>query len=259
MASTPQRKPSNLRPIRETVVSSAISAANQDQDVSSLSGKLYLTINSTPHYCSGVFVDDNIIITAAHCVQQNGTTTRYQVEKFVRREGTPQAEDFLLKKDTGNQDCIKLPSEWASQTDEYLRINYDFAFLKLASSVTAPKVKLVEADPYEKPVKAYGYPNSNGQILTAISHNAARDVLHPQLLGLNTGSLGFTEGTSGGAWVWDQGAGSQQFKVVSVNSSYAVPIYDKSKIWIYGPNFNRLKKGGEKSANEIFTEAKNCQ
>ena len=62
-----------------------------------MSGKLYLNINSTHHYCSGVFVDDNIIVTAAHCVQQNGTTTKYQIEKFVKERTRP-TEDFLSRK-----------------------------------------------------------------------------------------------------------------------------------------------------------------
>lgn len=246
----PWQRPGNLRPIREPALpGGAVVPDSLDSDVRSFSGKLQIRINGDPHYCSGVFVHERVIITAAHCVQRNGTNTTYEIVNFVKEGG----DVFTLQ-----NACIKVPAEWATQTDEYLRINYDYAFLKLNSPVSGLKVQLVAADPYGHPIKAYGYPASLPG-LTAISANAAQDVLHPQLVGLTTTSVGFTEGASGGAWVRDVGSGAQPYKVVSVNSSYAFPVYDKTQIWIYGPNLNRPKEGTEaKSAQEIFLDAMGC-
>jgi len=249
-SSLPWQKPGNIQPIREPATGGGVNSVAVDGNVQSFSGKLNVEINGNPHYCSGVFVDPQVIVTAAHCVQQNGTTIKYTVVKFVREGG----EEFTLK-----GACIQVPVEWTTQTDEYLRINYDYAFLKLDHSVTGLKVQLVATDPYDRPIKSHGYP-APASTLTAISADATRDLLHPKVVGLVTDSLGFTAGTSGGAWVWDRGSGhAQQFKVVSVNSSYAFPVYDKSKIWIYGPNFNRPKEGTEaQSAQQILTNVVGC-
>jgi hypothetical protein len=245
----PWQKPGNLRPIREPAMGGVVAPDSLDTNVQTFSGRLQIKIDGQPHYCSGVFVHERVIVTAAHCVQQNGANTKYEVVNFVREGG----EVFSLQ-----NNCIKVPVEWATQTDEYLRINYDYAFLKLTSAVSGLKVQLVTTDPYGHAIKAYGYPASQPG-LTAISANAAQDVLHPQLVGLSTPSIGFTEGTSGGAWVRDIGSGAQPFKVVSVNSSYAFPVYDKTQIWIYGPNFNRPKEGVEaQSAQEVLQDAVGC-
>ena len=262
----PPHKPSSLRPIRETVASTEVDPVAVDQDyndVREFSGQLHFKINGNPHYCSGVFVTKSVILTAAHCVQQNGTTANYQLERFVR-DGT---NNHQIKKDFYNKDCIRVPVEWSTQTDEYLRIDYDYAFLRIADTdvlTTAPKVSLVTMDVGKDSIRAYGYPASKSQVFTAIAENVTPDLLHPNLRAVDTKSLGFTEGTSGGAWVWRPGGGGGgSLRVVSVNSSYAVPVYDKSKIWIYGPSFTRPKKRNtEKTAQELLAELdkpENCQ
>ncbi|MBQ0821689.1 trypsin-like peptidase domain-containing protein [Microvirga sp. HBU67558] len=267
LLAAPLRKPSSLRPIREEVVSTDVTDAGTDGDVQAVSGQLYFSIGGNLHYCSGVFVTKSVILTAAHCVQENGKTNYYQIEKFVR-EGN---NSHFIKKDASNKDCIRVPVEWSTQTDAYLRIDYDYAFLRVANSDELnadPKVILVDAHVGKNSIKAYGYPASANQDLTAIAENVNPDLLHPNLLAVDTTSLGFTEGTSGGPWVWkhnaggtgNTGGGGQQLKIVSVNSSYAIPVNDKSKIWIYGPNFKRPQKSNtEPTAYDLRQNAENCQ
>lgn len=250
----------NPHPINEPVPGGPIPLpADIDDYVMAAAGKLHIKIGEVPHYCSAVFIAEDVIVTAAHCVQKNGTNEKYEVTGFQRAVG---GNPILLHGPCTNQNGaspVKVPAEWALVSDEYLRINYDYAFLKLESGVADLNVQFKEMDPYGKTVTAVGYPATHDPELVGIRELAVQDALHPEPMYLTTESLGFTEGTSGGAWVWKPGMGNGPRKVVSVNSSYAVPIYDKSFIRLYGPNFSRARKSAQETEpSALLGEAKGC-
>ncbi|WP_262273069.1 trypsin-like serine peptidase [Microvirga yunnanensis] len=199
-------------------------------------GKLEVTINNIPRRCTATFIDSNVLLTAAHCVQENGTTTRYPIVKFTQEGGGV----FNV-----NSKCVYVPSEWAQVTDKYFRIRHDYAFLKTATAVTGNPKDIFIGNAYRTWVTLLGYPA--GGVLTALSAETQEDVLHPDpLVSVRTPQLAFAEGTSGGPWVRDSGG-----QILSVNSTFAIGVYDKTYMRIYGPTFDQ-------SAVVLRNNAKNC-
>lgn len=199
-------------------------------------GKLEVVVEGTRHYCSATFIDTDVLLTAAHCVQKNGTTDRYTVDKFTKEGGGV----FNLK-----ANCVFVPSDWANVTDRYLLIRHDYAFLKTTTAVSGNPKDIATGNAYGTLVTLLGYPASGA--LTTLSAETQEDVLHPRpTVSVKTSQLGFAQGTSGGPWVRDSNG-----RVLSVNSSFAVGIYDKTYMRIYGPTFDQ-------NAVTLRNYAKNC-
>jgi hypothetical protein len=201
-------------------------------------GKLEVSIDGNNHYCSATFIDSDVLLTAAHCVQQNGTTNRYTINKFAKDGG----EDFSVK-----SNCVFVPAEWASVTEKYLRIRHDYAFLRTTSAVTGNPKDIATGNAHGILVTLLGYPAGSGGGLTALPEETQEDVLHPRpTVSVKTSQLGFAQGTSGGPWVRDSNG-----RILSINSTFAIGIYDKTYMRIYGPTFDQ-------SATALRDSAKNC-
>jgi len=188
------------------------------------------------HYCSGAFVDSSVIVTAAHCVQANGATTRYGLESFVQETGSTM---FNIA-----AHCVRTPVQWGSVTDPYLRIRYDYAFVRTTMPVLGTPKDISTANPYGRPASLLGYPS--GGVLTEIQGTVFQDVLHPTIDAVMTTEMGFTMGTSGGPWI-----NTANNKVLSVNSSYAPAVHSMTHMRVYGPLFDGV-------AAQLKTDAKNC-
>jgi hypothetical protein len=239
--------PGELIPIRDVHTGPVAPSVPIEGPIASRAGQVEVrTPDGATHYCSGLFVNSTVVLTAAHCLQENGTTTFYTVTAF--RIGSAAAH-------TLHNNCIHLPIEWSNVTDEYLRIQYDYAFIKVTPGVTTlpGTFTISTGNPINNAVVAVGYPFTGAGGLQAINGPILRDALHPPLSSLVTSSLGFTRGTSGGAWV-DQTGSSSQYRIYSVNSSYAAGISDQTTMRVYGPDFTDPTS----RASSLLTAATGC-
>jgi hypothetical protein len=187
-------------------------------------GKLNVTIDGNPHHCTGIFVDSHVVLTAAHCVQQNGTQTYYTLDGFVQDQGPV---SFSIA-----PNCLQVPDEWKTVTDPYLRIRFDYAFLRTTTDVSGSPKDIFNGNVYGQMVSILGYPFTYP--LAYIDQTIALDVLHPKLTSVTTDSLGFTRGTSGGPWV-----DKSNKKIMSISSSFQPVMYNSWQIRIFGPVFDQ--------------------
>jgi len=196
-------------------------------------GKLSISFpDMTTHQCSGVFVRNNVVLTAAHCVQQNGTTARYNLTGFQQHMGSA----FMI--DAG---CMWVPPQWATVTDPYLRIRYDYAFIK--TTTTTPNQTLIfVGNVTAQRGDILGYP-ANSSLATISNQAIDSDVLHPAPAYVKAQTTDFTIGMSGGPWL-----DTTNNKVLSISSSYKPMIYNDSYVQIYGPIF---QSGDDQMANAV--------
>lgn len=236
--------PGELLPIRE-VPTGPVTLGTVRAAIAGIAGKLNIqTHDGASHYCSGMFVNSSVVLTAAHCLQENGPNQYYTVSGF---ETDSQTHTLVSS-------CVFLPPQWSTVTHEYLRIQYDYAFIKVTPAATNMPNNLMfgSGNPVGNSVIAIGYPFTAVGGLQGVDGVIHRDVLHPRLASLSTTSLGFTRGTSGGSWV-DQGSGpSGPYRIFSTNSSYAVGVSDKTSMRLYGPDLT----AGDVST--LLTNATNC-
>jgi len=195
--------------------------------------RVWVTLpDGTHHYCTGMFVQKNLVVTAAHCVEKNGTDEKYTVDKFILEKD---ASEYYPK-----AGCIFPHPNWGTVTDKWLRIRYDYAFIQTTKEVTAdPKdIKDIDTGSYGTAVTLLGYASEDPMAhINAIDGKIDLDILHPTVAESTTPTLGFTRGTSGGPWV-DATTGKPNM-VLSLNSSYETPLYDDTHIRIYGPLFDK--------------------
>ena len=202
-------------------------------------GKLTFTKpgDTVTHHCTATFVEKNVLLTAAHCVEDLGTTTKFTMANFAREGGG----NFAVK-----ANCIFVLDIWEDQNiwkpptvpssslpidDEYYARRYDYAFLKTMTGITETPNDIHSGNPYSKFIAVSGYPDSAFKTIHGISEF---DVLHQALLELRTIETDFREGTSGAAWIIQSSN-----KIVSINSAYAYGAYDPSYIKILGPHLQQ--------------------
>jgi hypothetical protein len=186
-------------------------------------GKLFMKKpDGTDHYCTAMFVDANVILTAAHCVRENGSGTDHTNFAFEQATGST----FAIS-------CFVAHDDWAGTTDKHLRVRFDYAFMQTSTALGSPPVnKPSVKNPYGETVDILGYPASG---MMVIKETIGRDVLFPHLVWVRTMETGFGAGTSGGPWVDEI---PNRKRIYSINSSYAPVLYDNSYINIYGPRFD---------------------
>jgi len=233
--------PGELRAIRQEKVTGSAPTGPLPTEAK-FAGKLNLQLpDGSLHYCTVMFIEDNVAITAAHCIRPNGQPnapeyTLLNIEIVV--SGATQT--FSIK-----SVCTTSPAEWTTVADEYLRIRYDYAFIKIIGDIASipGNPKNIRGNAFGKDVFALGYASASAP--STVSSRVERDVLHPTIASFETGQLGFTRGTSGGAWVDEEG------RVVSINSSYARAVYDPMKMRVFGPLLGR-------DARALMRRTRNC-
>jgi hypothetical protein len=188
-------------------------------------GKLYHDLGGGSFsYCTAQFIDDNIIVTAAHCV--------------VLDNGFAGALEFYLQYDDGDYSKYypiadgRYYSSWLSGGVD--RWQWDYAIL-----CTAKKSKTGHfgwrtqwAQRYNK-ATSIGYPSAidKGEIIQVVSGPLKKYNPYVNVYELNQGVAKYTQGASGGAWVGDYSKKKGKNEVISVNSF----IFANRKGRMYGP------------------------
>lgn len=153
-------------------------------------GKLFFTLDGVDYVGSGnIFMRNNLLLTAAHCVQDD--ITGHLAENFVFERcytGELSTEDFSFK-------TVALKENWYTEKDN--KWDYAIAVLNTNSTVATP-LKYTTASALGKTVTAMGYPLNyfDGAQMMFINGTVTQRVDNWTLIG---GKL--SNGASGGAWV----------------------------------------------------------
>ena len=156
----------------------------------STGGKLFFTLDGVDYVGSGnIFMKQNLLLTAAHCVQDD--VTGHLAENFVFERcysGEESAEDFTFK-------TVALKENWHIEKDN--KWDYAIAILDKDSAVATPLKYSLESA-FEKEVAAMGYPLDfyGGAQMMYINGTVTQRRDYWTIVG---GKL--TNGASGGAWV----------------------------------------------------------
>src|SRR3954447_23849513 len=150
-------------------------------------GKLTFTKpgDSTTHHCTATFVEKNVLLTAAHCVEDLGTTTKFTMTNFARQNDGPytiKSNCMFVLDIWEDQNIWKPPTVSGSSQpldDEYYARRYDYAFLKTVTGITDTPNDIHLGNPYSKLVSISGYPDSTFKTIHAITEF---DILHQALL-----------------------------------------------------------------------------
>lgn len=157
-------------------------------------GKLFFTLDNVDYVGSGnVFMRNNLLLTAAHCIQDD--ITGHLAENFVFERcytGELSTEDFTFK-------TVALKENWYNEKDN--KWDYAIAVLNQNSTVAAP-LKYSTQNALGKQVTAMGYPVNyfDGAQMMFINGMVTERVDNWTIVG---GKL--SNGASGGAWVLEDG------------------------------------------------------
>ena len=155
-------------------------------------GKLFFTLDGVDYVGSGnIFMRSNLLLTAAHCVQDD--ITGHLAENFVFERcytGELSTEDFTFK-------TVALKENWYTEKDN----KWDYAIAILDSNSTVEKpLKYTTENILGKSVTAMGYPLDyfDGAQMMFINGTVTQRLDNWTIIG---GKL--SNGASGGAWVAD--------------------------------------------------------
>jgi hypothetical protein len=216
----------SLPPADATPQVEALARGNVRKGPLRWAGKLYHFFGSgDPSYCTAQFIDNNIIVTAAHCiVLDNGFTGQLE---------------FYLQYDEGNYSKFYTIADgryWTGFLNAGTnRWQWDYAILCTAKNSKTGHFgwRTLWAKKYNK-VTSIGYPAKidQGEIIQVVSGPIKRYNPYVNVYELNQGVAKYTGGASGGAWIGDYKGNNE---VISVNSF----IFETRKGRIYGPYFDK--------------------
>jgi len=179
------------------------------------SGKLYFSgTDNEDSWCSGFFVDANVIMTAAHCIFDNVKQQYSAGLHFARGEGTSRGEDYPIVK-------AAFYDEW--RTSDYPGM-FDYAFLLTSTRLPQDVTPLAITElTKETDWMTVGYPQTydaggvdlsgGGSMLYVIGSLAYRS----EMILMNGNSM--KKGSSGGPWVPNSYVGGPYgTTVISVSS-----------------------------------------
>ena len=165
-------------------------------------GKLFFTLDGVDYVASGnIFMKNNLLLTAAHCVQDDNTG--HLAENFVFERcytGELSTEDFTFR-------TVALKENWYTEKDN--KWDYAIAILNRDSTVEKPLQYKIE-NLVGRTVTASGYPTEifDGAQMMYITGSVDERADSWMIRG---GKL--SNGASGGAWVLEDGE-----TVVGLNS-----------------------------------------
>lgn len=203
------------------------SEANLGKMPFSAGGKLFYRCNEVDYVASGeIFMWNNLLLTAAHCVQDSTTGNLYDHFKFKRcfNDGS-RVEELTFK-------TIAIKIYW--QTDPEWRWDYAIAILNKSSCAPTP-LRYTTKDADLKEITLFGYPTNyyDGKKMVYEIGTTDRRTMYwtRNIFGNKMGA-----GSSGGAWVL-----ADNQTVVGLNShSLSEPGYSYMGSPVLDKNFDYL-------------------
>lgn len=234
-------------------------------------GRLTITYNGQTHYCTAQLIrsggsgNATLLLTAAHCARPGSTYS------FVSEEGGH----------TATVACVTRNHDW-DDTDhppfgKFINARLDYAFLKIKETIAEQfdvqwenkawkDAKTLE---FRDKISVVGYPDplAAGTVPLSILNLGALqvrpDFYHRKLNAISTTNVGFTKGTSGGAWL--DVHNSSKPEIVSLTSSYIGKTTPSNSvvgqyITIYGPILHKdAKTLAVFAENSPTTDGGECQ
>jgi len=234
-------------------VTSHDSGGGDENSYKDLVGKLWFTNASARHYCTAQFVDNKVLLTAAHCTQ--GSSDFFYIPPGVTYDGTAACPNDIIGA-PGEGFCVAQNKNWlaakagAFQPDNlYISARYDFAFVRTKSGGESAYFATSLINGNIKELRIVGYPKSLNKMISStwqlpnggFINEKFSDVLHPSLRAAGSTDLNFGYGgVSGGAWFHKHGG---SLNIVSLNSSVATDAGqqgDDTATYnvVYGPKFD---------------------
>jgi len=148
--------------------------------------------------CTGQFITEKVVLTAAHCIQDDDTGTFFDINKMY----------FLLQYQYENYSQVYRPicasrfDSWRSSGD--VKYQWDFALILMdRPSVTGNYNVAVDWKGKFTGATATGYPGAilGGEVIEKAHGDLVTPSDVPNEYGLKHGQKRFTQGSSGGAWV----------------------------------------------------------
>ena len=189
-------------------------------------GKLFFTLDGVDYVASGnIFMKNNLLLTAAHCVQDDNTG--HLAENFVFERcytGELSTEDFTFR-------TVALKEQWYTEKDN--KWDYAIAILNRDSTVEKPLQYRVE-NLLGRTVTASGYPTDifDGAQMMYITGSVDGRADSWMIRG---GKL--TNGASGGAWVLEDGETVVGLNSFSGTTAKGVPYIGSPK---FDAEFDKL-------------------
>ena len=184
-------------------------------------GKLFYSMNGQDFVASGnIFMRSNMLLTAAHCIQDKVTGNLGENYVFERGfSGDLSDEDFTFK-------TIALRENW--YLTKNAKYDYAIAILNKSSNIPTPLKYTTDADLKNKKITSMGYPTDffGGAQLMFTKGVIVPIYGHWAMFGSKMGS-----GSSGGAWVLDDG-------VTAVGLNAYVSVSGKEILYSGSPLFD---------------------
>ncbi len=151
--------------------------------------------------CTAQFISPRVLVTAAHCVEDDETGQFYDLRKMK----------FLLQYQNQTFTDVYIPTcasrfdEWHKNKDSQLtRLQWDYALIQVDhDSITGHYSWNVDWGKKYTNATATGYPGAmlEGQIIQTADGSLLKIQDIPNELGLKHNVIDLTQGSSGGAWV----------------------------------------------------------
>jgi hypothetical protein len=176
--------------------------------------------------CSAQFIDSNILLTAAHCVRDEGTGQFFKNFKFALQYKEGEYSHLYGWK------CAATKNGWVQSSNDRYKWDYAMILTDQASQTGWFGTKWNWWDEYKTATRV-GYPRGDlrGLVMQVDQGDVSLD--NQSIVKLKHQNPADQLGSSGGAWVGGFGTVAQNNYVISV-SSY---VYDGVAFQQFGPYF----------------------